>query len=60
MSKSFSAYDITGFLNDSVGSYLNEIEDKAVEMSQSDDADERQRLLEDIQYIIRQCVMVLR
>lgn len=60
MSKSFHAYDITGFLGDSIGSFLSEIETLAIEMSQTDDEEARFRLLNDIQYIIEQCDNVLR
>lgn len=60
MSKLYSGFDITGFLEDSIGSFLNEIESVAIEMSQSDDRDERIKLLSDIQNIIWQCNSVLR
>ena len=60
MSKNFSAYDVTGFLDASIGSFIREIEDIAIEMSQTDDHEERINLMNDIQYIIRQCNSVLR
>ena len=60
MSRNFSAYDVTGFLDASIGTFLNEIEDLVIEMSQSDDPDERTKLLQDIQSIIWQCNSVLR
>ena len=60
MSKSFSGYNITGFLDDSIGVFLNEIEELAIEMSQTDDAEMRFRLLNDIQGVIYQCNGVLK
>lgn len=60
MGKLYSGFDVTGFLEDSIGSFLNEIEGVAIEMSQSDDYDERIKLLSDIQNIIWQCNSVLR
>ena len=60
MSKSFSAYDVTGFLDSSIGSYLSEIEAYAIDMANAEDAEERANLLKDIQYIIEQCNNVLR
>lgn len=60
MSKNFSAYDVTGFLDASIGAFLNEIEDIAIEMSKTDDYEERINLMNDIQYVIRQCNAVLR
>jgi hypothetical protein len=60
MSKSFHAYDITGFIDSSIGSYLSEIETYAIEMSQTDDKEERINLMNDIQYIIEQCKEVMR
>ena len=60
MSKSFHAYDITGFLDDSIGGYLNEIETYAIEMSQTEDKEERINLMNDIQYVIELCKNVLR
>ena len=60
MGRPYTAYDVTGFLDDSIGSLLNEIEGVAIEMSQSDDYDERKKLLSDIQDIIWQCNSVLR
>lgn len=60
MSKSFHAYDITGFIDSSIGSYLSEIETYAIEMSQTDDKEERINLMSDIQYVIEQCKEVMR
>lgn len=60
MSRLYSGFDVTGFLEDSIGSFLNEIESIAIEMSQSDDYDERMKLLSDIQNIMWQCNSVLR
>ena len=60
MSKSFHAYDITGFIDNSIGSYLSEIETYAIEMSQTDDKEERINLMNDIQYVIEQCKEVMR
>jgi hypothetical protein len=60
MSKSFHAYDITGFIDSSIGSYLSEIETYAIEMSQTDDKEERINLMNDIQYVIEQCKEVMR
>ncbi len=60
MNKSFSAYDITEFLDYSIGSYLSEIETYAIEMANTEDSEERASLLMDIQYTIEQCNKVLR
>ena len=60
MSKSFSAYNITEFLDRSIGAYLNEIEGIAIEMAHTDDSEMRFDLLNDIQEIILQCNTVLR
>lgn len=60
MSKSFHAYDITGFLDDSIGSYLGEIETYAIDMVQEDDKETRLALLRDIQYVIELCNNVMR
>lgn len=60
MSKSFHAYDITGFIDSSIGSYLSEIETYAIEMAQTDDKEERINLMNDIQYVIEQCKEVMR
>lgn len=60
MSKSFHAYDITGFLDNSIGSYLSEIETYALDMAQEDDKETRLALLRDIQYVIELCNNVMR
>lgn len=60
MSKSFHAYDITGFLNDSIGNYLSEIETYAIEMANTEDKEERINLMNDIQYAIELCKCVMR
>lgn len=60
MSKSFHAYDITGFLDNSIGSYLSEIETYAIDMAQEDDKETRLALLRDIQYVIELCNNVMR
>lgn len=60
MSKSFSAYDVTGFLDSSIGSFLSEIETNAIDMANTEDYEERMNLLSEIQYIIQQCNEVLR
>ena len=60
MSKSFSAYDVTGFLDSSIGSFLSEIETYAIDMANTEDHEERMNLLSEIQYIIQQCNEVLR
>lgn len=60
MSRNFSAYDVTGFLDVSIGSYLNAIEDLVIKMMKSDSYDERVQLKFDIQNIIWQCNSVLR
>lgn len=60
MGKSFCAYDVTGFLDASIGSYLIDIEDCAIEMAHTDDEEDRIALLKDIQYAIRMCNGVLR
>lgn len=60
MSRPFTAYDVTGFLEDSIGSFLSDIETLVIEMMKSDDYDERVKLKFDIQNIIWQCNSVLR
>ncbi len=60
MSKSFHAYDITGFLSDSIGNYLSDIETYAIEMSQTEDKEEKINLMNDIQYTIELCKCVMR
>lgn len=60
MSKSFHACDVTGFLDSSIGSYLSEIEAYAIDMANTEDAEERASILGDIQYIVEQCNNVLR
>jgi hypothetical protein len=60
MSKSFHAYNITEFLDDSIGGYLSEIESIVIEMVQTDDHEERVNLMNDIQHIIWQCNGVLK
>lgn len=60
MGRPYMAYDVTGFLDDSIGSFLNDIESIAIEMSQSDDPEERAKMVTDIQEIIWQCNSVLR
>lgn len=60
MGKNFCAYDVTGFLDASIGSYLSEIEEYAIEMAHTDDEETRVALKDDIQYVIRMCNAVLR
>lgn len=60
MSRPYTAYNVTEFLDDSIGSFLNDIESIAIEMSQSDDPEERAKMVTDIQEIIWQCNSVLR
>jgi hypothetical protein len=60
MSKSFHAYNITDFLDDSIGRYLSDIETYAIEMAQADYKEERISLLNDIQDVIEQCKEVMR
>ena len=60
MGKSFCAYDVTEFLDASIGSYLIDIENCATEMSQTENEEDRIALLKDIQYAIRMCNAVLR
>lgn len=60
MSRNFTAYDVTGFLNDSIGTFINEIEDLVIQMQETDDYNERVKLTGEIQYIIDQCNNVLR
>lgn len=60
MSKSFHAYNITQFLDDSIGMFLNEIESVAIEMAHTDDHEARINLMNDIQHIIWQCNGVLK
>ena len=60
MSKSFHAYNITDFLDDSIGRYLSDIETYAIEMAQTDDKETRISLLTDIQEVIELCKEVMR
>ena len=60
MGRPYTAYDVTGFLETSIGSYLSEIEDLVIEMMESDDHEERVKIKFDIQDIICQCNDVLR
>ena len=60
MSDFFAARDITEFLDDSVGGYLNSIEDYAIKMSEENDKEQRIRQLNEIQHLIELCKTVLR
>ena len=60
MNRNFTAYDVTGFLNDSIGTFIRKIEDLVFEMAETDDRDERVRLIDEVQYLIDQCNNVLR
>lgn len=60
MSKSFHAYNITDFLDDSIGKYLSDIETYAIEMAQTDDKETRISWLTDIQEVIELCKEVMR
>lgn len=60
MNELFNARDITGFLDVSIGSFLREIEDIAIEMSKTDDYEERINLMNDIQHVIWKCNRVLK
>ena len=60
MGRPYTAYDVTGFLETTIGSFLSDIETLVVEMMESDDYDERVKLKFDIQNIIWQCNSVLR
>jgi hypothetical protein len=60
MGRPYTAYDVTGFLETSIGSYLSEIEDLVIEMMESDDHEERVKIKFDIQDIICQCNDILR
>jgi hypothetical protein len=60
MDRIFTAYDITGFLGESIGTYLYRIENFALDMAETDDHDERVRLADEIQSLIDQCNNVLR
>ncbi len=60
MSKNFCAYDVTGFLDTSIGAFLNDIESIAIEMANTDNHEDRLALLTDIQENIWQCNAVLR
>lgn len=60
MGRPYTAYDVTGFLETSIGSYLSEIEDLVIEMMESDDHEERVKIKFDIQDIIYQCNDILR
>lgn len=60
MGRPYMAYDVTGFLETSIGSFLSDIESLVIDMMNSDDYDERVKLKFDIQNIIWQCNSVLR
>lgn len=60
MGRPYTAYDVTGFLETSIGSYLSEIEDLVIEMMNSNDYEERVKIKFDIQDIICQCNDILR
>ena len=60
MSGFFSACDITGFLNDSIGKSLEEIMGLVEDMSESNDYEEREILLKEIREIIWRCNRVLK
>ncbi len=60
MKQVFHAYNITEFLNDSIGNYLSEIETYAIEMAQVDDKRIRINVLNNIQGIIEQCKEIMR
>lgn len=60
MAKSFAAYDIQQFLEESIGNYLDEIWDKVVNMADEDDRDERLVLKEQIERLIYGCRDVIR
>ena len=60
MGRPYTAYDVTGFLETSIGSFLADIEGFAIEMMMSDDYEERERLKNEIQAIICQCNDILR
>ena len=60
MSKNFTAYDVTEFLDNSIGSFLDDIESNAIEMVDTEDKADRLRLLTNIQDLIYQCEDVMR
>lgn len=60
MTKYFSADDVTSFLNESIGKYLDEIESIAKEMAHVDDKGFRLALLDDVREVIWQCNKVLK
>jgi hypothetical protein len=60
MGRPYTAYDVTGFLETTIGSFLSEIEDLVIEMMMSNDYEERERLKNEIQAIICQCSDILR
>lgn len=60
MGKAFHTYNITDFLDASIGSYLSNIETCAIEMARTDDKETRQSLLTDLQEAIEQCKEVMR
>lgn len=60
MGRPYMAYDVTGFLETSIGGFLDDIESFAIEMMESDDYNERKRLKNEIQDIICQCNEILR
>jgi len=60
MSKAFAAYDITQFLDESIGTFVDDIWDKVVDMANEDDKDERLYLKTQIEYLVEQCKDVIR
>lgn len=60
MSKSFAAYDVTQFLDESIGTFIDDIWDKVVDMADEDDKDERLYLKTQIEYLVEQCKDVIR
>lgn len=60
MAKSFAAYDIQQFLEESIGNYLDEILDKVVDMADEDNKDERLYLKERIEQLVQGCRDVIR
>ena len=60
MGKSFAAYDIQQFLEESIGNYLDKIWDKVVDMADEDNLDYRLVLKTEIELLVEECRDVIR
>lgn len=59
LNKNFSAYTVTGFLGESICSFLNEIENLVLDMAEEDEYVERLKYVNDIQHVIWKCNAVM-